>query len=204
MQKRSQKLQDYFLKDINPVIRFLILSDVVVIGAAALLGPIFALFIEDFIVGGSVEVAGIAAGVYLFSKSILQIPMAHLLDKIKGEKDDFWFMFIFTILMSLLPLFYLIIHTPLQLYIIQFALGIFTAFTFPSFMAIFTRHIDKNKESTEWGVYFTLTDIASAGFAVIGGYIAARQRAFRSSSSRLSSYPSSVHYYCFRLSRISS
>ena len=39
-------------------------------------------------------------------------------------------------------------------------------------MAIFTRHIDKKKEGTEWGVYFTLTDLVSAGFAAIGGYIA--------------------------------
>ena len=81
MQQRSQKLKHYFLKDINPVVRFLIISDTVLIGAAGLLGPIFALFIEDFIVGGNAAVAGIAAGVYLFSRSILQIPIAHFLDK---------------------------------------------------------------------------------------------------------------------------
>ena len=39
-------------------------------------------------------------------------------------------------------------------------------------MAIFTRHIDKTKEGTEWGIYFTLTDLISAAFAAVGGYIA--------------------------------
>ncbi len=175
MKKRATKLKHYFLQDINPVIRFLIISDTVLSGAAGLIGPIFALFIEGFIKGGNAAVAGIAAGIYLFTKSVLQIPIAHLIDKIRGEKDDFWIMFIFTILIAFIPLLYLIIDTPLQLYLIQFALGFLTAFTFPTYMAIFTRHIDKEKEGTEWGVYFTLTDLTSAALAAIGGYIATAQ-----------------------------
>lgn len=172
MQQRLTKFRYHFLKDINPVIRFLIISDTVIIGAAGLLGPIFALFIKDFIRGGNEAVAGIAAGVYLFSRSILQVPIAHFIDKIRGEKDDFWFMFGFSILISVIPLFYLIIRIPLHLYIVQFVLGIFSAFTYPSYMAIFTRHIDKEKEGTEWSIYFMLTDITSAILAVVGGYLA--------------------------------
>lgn len=175
MKKRATKLTHYFLKDINPVIRFLILSDTILIGAAGLLGPIFALFIEDFIVGGNEAVAGLAAGIYLFTKSVLQIPIAHFIDKVRGEKDDFWLMFVCTILIALIPLLYLVINTPLQLYAVQFILGFFTAFTFPTYMAIFTRHIDKEKEGTEWGVYFTLTDLTSAAFAAVGGFLATTQ-----------------------------
>jgi len=173
--KRSTKLNNYFLKDINPVIRLLIISDTVIGGAVGLLGPIFALFVEDFIVGGNAAVAGIAAAVYLLTKSVLQIPIANFIDRVRGEKDDFWLMFVFTILISVIPLFYLIIHTPLQLYLVQFVLGFFTAFTFPTYMALFTRHIDKEKEGTEWGVYFTLTDLTSAILAAVGGYVATLQ-----------------------------
>ena len=175
MKQRSTKLGHYFLKDINPVIRLLIISDTVFTGAAGLLGPIFALFIEDFIQGGNAAVAGLAVGIYLFTKSVLQIPIAHFIDIIRGEKDDFWLMFIFTILIAFIPLLYLFINTPLQLYIVQFVLGFFTAFTFPTYMAIFTRHIDKEKEGTEWGLYFTLTDLTSAALAAVGGYIATTQ-----------------------------
>jgi len=173
MRQRSIKLKHYFLKDINPVIRFLILSDTVIIGSAGLLGPIFALFIEDFIMGGDEAVAGIAAGVYLFSRSILQIPIAYFMDKIRGEKDDFWMMVVFSMLTSLIPLLYLFISTPVQLYFVQFLLGFFAAFTYPAYMAIFTRHTDKNKEGVEWGIYFTLTDVTSAILATVGGFIAA-------------------------------
>lgn len=175
MKQRATKLKHYFLKDINPVIRFLIISDTVLMGAAGLLGPIFALFIEDFIRGGNEAVAGLAAGIYLFTKSILQVPIAHFIDRIRGEKDDFWLMFVFTVFIAVIPLLYLIIDTPLELYLVQFVLGLFTAFTFPTYMAIFTRHIDKEKEGTEWGVYFTLTDLTSAALAALGGYVAASE-----------------------------
>lgn len=172
MPKRSTSLQHYFLKDVNPVVRLLIISDTVVIGAAGLLGPIFALFIEDYIIGGNEAVAGLAAGIYLFTKSILQVPIAHVIDKIRGERDDFWLMLVCSILIALIPLLYLVIDTPLQLYFVQFILGIFTAFTFPTYMAIFTRHIDRAKEGMEWGIYFTLTDLTSAALAALGGYLA--------------------------------
>ena len=173
MRPRAINLKHYFLGDINPVIRFLVISDTVILGASGLLGPIFALFIEEFIQGGNEAVAGLAASIYLFTRSVFQIPIAHLIDKIRGEKDDFWFMFVFSILMAVTPLSYLFINTPLELYIVEFFLGLFSAFTYPTFMATFTRHIDREKEGTEWGVYFTLTGLTSALLAAIGGFVAA-------------------------------
>jgi len=171
--KRGIDFNSYFLKSFNPTIKFLIISDVAIVGAGGLIAPVFALFVEDFIQGGNAAVAGMAAAIFLFTKSILQIPVAHFIDKIRGERDDFWILFIFSILMALVPLLYLIVSTPTELFIVQFFYGLFTAMTFPSYMAIFTKHIDKRKEGTEWGVYFTLTDIVSALLAGLGGYMAA-------------------------------
>ncbi|MFH1326132.1 MAG: MFS transporter [Candidatus Falkowbacteria bacterium] len=173
MKKRSINIKHYFLKDINAIIRLLIVSDTVLSGASGLLAPIFALFIEDFIIGGNAITAGVAASIYLVTKSVFQIPIAAFIDRIRGEKDDFYLMFIFTIIIGLIPLLYLFINTPLQLYLVQFILGLFTSFTFPTYMAIFTRHVDKEKEGTEWGVYFTLTDLSGATLAAVGGYVAA-------------------------------
>ena len=172
MKERGTNLKNYFLQDINPVVRFLILSDMIFVGASGLLGPIFALFIENFIEGGNEAVAGLAVGIFLITKSVFQIPIAHIIDKIRGEKDDFWVLVIFTALAAVVPILYLVIDTPIELYFVQFISGLFTALTFPTYMAIFTRHIDKEKEGTEWGVYFTLTDLASAALAALGGYIA--------------------------------
>lgn len=171
MKSRTKKANELFLIGINPVVKFLIISDVLVVGATAMLAPLFALYIESFIKDGSAIVVSVAMGVFLISRSILQIPIATFIDKVKGEKDDFVLMFVFSILMSLTPLLYLIISTPMQLYFVQAILGLFTAITYPSYMAIFTRHVDKNKEGTEWGIYYTMIDLGSAALAVIGGYL---------------------------------
>ena len=172
MAHRDIEPKYYFLREVYPVIRFLIISDTVLFGAAGLLGPVFAIFIEDFIIGGSAATAGLAAGIYLLTKSSLQIPVAQLIDKIKGERDDFMLLFFFSCTTSLIPILYLFIETPLQLYAVQFLLGIFTAFTFPTFTSLFTQHVDTGKEGTEWGVYFTLVDLTGATFSALGGFLA--------------------------------
>jgi hypothetical protein len=159
----------YLLLDINPVIRFMILSDFIWMGALGLLAPIFAIFIEDRITGGNAAVAGAAAAIFLITKSVIQIPIASYIDKRKGEFDDFWIMFITSFCTALLPLLYLFVSTPGELYATQLVYGLLTACTFPSFMGIFTRHIDKAKEGTEWGVYYTITDLSSAFAAFVGG-----------------------------------
>lgn len=169
---RSKISTSLLLKEVSPVIKFLIISDVMVVGAAGMLAPLFALFVEGFIQDGNALVISISMGIYLVARSLLQIPIATIIDKIKGETDDYYLMVIFSMVSALLVLLYLLINQPWQLYLVQLALGITTAITYPSYMAIFTRHIDKTKEGTEWGIYYTLTDLGSAILAIIGGYIA--------------------------------
>lgn len=170
--KRAIHIREYFLLNMNFVVRALILSDVVWTGATGLLGPIFALFIVDYIDGGNAAVAGAAAAIFLITKSIVQIPAATIIDKICGEDDDFNFLFFGSLLGAIIPILYLFVQTPLHLYLVQFIYGATLAFTFPSYMAIFTRHIDKKKEGTEWGIYFTLVDLGSAIAASLGGILA--------------------------------
>ena len=172
--KRARFWYDHFFSDINPVIRWLIVGDVIYYAGAGLLGPIFALFIEDFITGGGAGVAGTAAAVYLITKSVAQIPAGAIVDKICGDRDDFWFMFGGLVVASLTPLAYLFISTPAELYMVQFVLGLALAFNFPSFMGLFTKYLADNKEATVWSMYFTLTDLALAGAAAFGGYVAIR------------------------------
>lgn len=172
MNKKYSGWQNYLMFNFSSVIRWMIISDLIVVGSYGLLGPIFAVFITDYIEGANIQVAGIAMTIFLITKSIAQIPLATVIDKIKGEKDDFWVVFIGSIIMSLIPLAYIFIHTVPQLYLVQAIYGAVTAATFPAYMAIFHRHLDKGKEGTELGVYYTLTDIGSAVTGAIGGSLA--------------------------------
>ena len=164
--------KEYFLLHENTVVRFLTLSEVIYSGAIGLLSPIFAIFIINNIQGGNAAVVGIAATIYLVTKGIVQIPVASIVDKIKGERDDFWTLFIASCFISIAPLGYLLVHTPLQLYIVQFLYGAAVGISFPTYMAVFTRHINKQKEGTAWGIYFTFNDFAAAIAAAIGGVLA--------------------------------
>lgn len=172
MPRRSISFGDFLLKNVSPVIRYLILGDVVYYAGVGLLGPIFALFIVDKIEGGSAEIAGAAIAIFLLTKSLAQIPAGYIIDKVAGEKDDFWFMFGGLLAASVLQFMYLFVHTPFDLFLIQFLMGIALAFNFPSFMALFTRHISEKREATLWSIYYTLLDLLSAGAAAIGGILA--------------------------------
>ncbi|MDP3995350.1 MAG: hypothetical protein Q8P78_01920, partial [bacterium] len=79
--KRSIGIRYYFLKEINPLIRLIIIADILIVGGTAMLAPIFALFIEGFIEGGNEQVAGISVALFLITKSLFQIPIATLLDR---------------------------------------------------------------------------------------------------------------------------
>lgn len=168
-----KKLRSYLtLKKINPVIRIITASDLITISSFGLLSPIFAVFIVDSIEGGSVAVVGFASAAYLISKSIFQIPVAIVADRIKGEKDDFWFLLIGSIIFSVVPLGYIFISLPWQLYLVQFIYGAAAAATIPTGEAIFSRHLDKDKEAIEHGIYGTLIDLAGAVMASLGGFFA--------------------------------
>ena len=162
-------------QNVNPVIRLLIISDIMMLmSRLGLVTPIFAVFITRSISGGNLEVVGISTSIFLLAKSLLQIPASTLIDKIKGERDDFWAMFCGTIMITVAILLYTVINAPWQLYLVQLLYGAAAAFAFPSWMAIFTRHIDRKHEGLEWGLYFTMTDLATAATAAIGGVIAYR------------------------------
>lgn len=158
--------------DVNRVIVFLTFSDFFILSGWGLIGPIFAVYITEQIPGAGVEAVGLASTVYLLLKSGLQVPLANLIDKIRGERDDFLAMLIGSLVMAIVPFLYIIINSIPQLFLAQAIYGIGGALSYPSWLALFTRHIDKNKEGWEWSMYYTITDLSGAGAAAIGGYLA--------------------------------
>ncbi len=134
--------------------------------------PLYALFVEEAIVDANELTIGVSISIFLFSRSLLQVPIAILIDKIKGELDDYYYVVIFSVVVGILHFSFLWVTQVWQLYLLQLLLGTCTAITYPSYMALFTRHIDKGKEGTEWGVYYTFVDVSSAVLATLGGYIA--------------------------------
>lgn len=157
---------------INRVIRFLTISDILMLSGWGLINPIFAVFVTDQIQGGNVEMAGLAITVFLLTKSLVQMPIAWLIDKKRGEIDDFWVMIIGSLIISLSAFLFIFAKNVSQILLIQVVNGFGAALSYPSWLAIFTRHVDTHKEGFEWSLYFTVTDLGGALVAGLGGAIA--------------------------------
>lgn len=159
---------------INKVIKTLIFNNVVLNLGWGLIVPLFAIFILQRVtienIAQAARVIGIAELVYYATKSLAQIPIGRYLDKNHGEKDDFWCMVIGTFINALIPIGYLFSSEPWHIYALQVAHGIAVAMIFPSWAAMFTRHIDKNKEGIEWSVQSTSGNLAFGASAALGGF----------------------------------
>ncbi|MBX4200664.1 MFS transporter [Candidatus Parcubacteria bacterium] len=155
---------------INKVIQILILNNFFLNSGWGLLSPIYTVFIVKYITGGdlakAVEVVGLSTLVYWVLKSILQIPIANLIDKIKGEGDDFWFLFWGTLITAFVPLGFIFSTHIWHIYALQIIYAVGSAMNFPSWSALFTNHIDEGKEALEWSVNSTFLGV---GFGVANG-----------------------------------
>lgn len=156
---------------LNKIIKFLTLSDLAIMTGFSFLAPIFAVFILGNIKGGTLETVGFATSVQIFSKALLEYPIARLLDKKKGDMDEFYCMVIGSISISIVPLLYLVIENPIQLYAVQFIYGIATAMAYPAWMSLFTRHAQKEREGSQWALYATAIGVGTAISAALGGVI---------------------------------
>ena len=147
-------------------------SDFLLVSGFSVFGPVFAVFVTQRIEGGTLAVVGFAAAIFQIFKASLQIPIARYLDKNHGEKDDFYSLMIGSYLIAAIPFFYIFAQTPLHIYLIQALYGVGAAFAIPPWFSIFTRHIDKMQESTEWAVESVSIGIGAAAAASMGGILA--------------------------------
>jgi len=162
----------YFQISINKVIRTLITSDLTLSAGWGFLAPIFAIFILDRIEGGDVSVVGFAVGLYWIVKSIVQPFLARYLDRNHGEIDDFYFLVAGLFVAGLVPLGYLFITQPWQLYLLEFIHAVAMACAIPTWAGIFTRHIDKGQEAFEWSIESTALGFGAGIAGILGGLLA--------------------------------
>ena len=157
---------------INKVIKTLIFSDFLFHNGWGLIGPIFAIFITQQVQGGSLASVGLIAATYWLVKSISQPFIAHFLDITKGEKDDFKFLMAGMIVANLVPLGYIFTTQLWHIFLLEIIRGIAMACVIPTWLGIFTRHIDRGWETFSWSIQSTSMGFAAAFAAAFGGIIA--------------------------------
>lgn len=156
----------------NRVIKILIASDFFLQSGWGMIGPIFAIFLTNQIVGGSLKMVGLVAAVYWLTKSMAQPFIAHQLDKNHGEIDDFRFLVIGMYAANLMPLGYIFSSQPWHIFALEFIRGLAMACVIPTWAGIFTRHIDKGREAFSWSLESTGIGFAAGIAGAAGAWLA--------------------------------
>ncbi|MBD3208078.1 MAG: MFS transporter [Candidatus Nealsonbacteria bacterium] len=159
---------------INKIIKILILSDLIFWSGWGLIAPILAIFITDRIQDGSTLAVGIASGVYWILNSLLRVPFGSFLDGRPGEEDDYVFLVLGLFISAVTPFLFLFARLSWHVYLIQALRAASMAMTLSGYAAIFTRHIDKEKEATEWGLDATFVGLGMGVAGVVGGWAVQR------------------------------
>lgn len=161
--------------EVNKVVLTMVYADFLLISATGFLSPIAAVFITTQIAGATVATVGFATTIFWLVKSAIQIPVSAYADAKHGEQDDYKLMLIGSVIASAVPfLYYWLAREVWHVFLFEVLNGIAYALHVPTWLAIFTRHIDKHKESSEWTLHSNAIGLGFAAAAAIGGVLAER------------------------------
>ncbi len=148
---------------------FLILSDVFILSSFGLIGPIFAVFIKDNLIGGSLTSAGIASAIFFVVKSASQLPLSKYVDK---NHHKLSLLILGTFFIVFVPFIYSFSVSVRGIYFAQVIYGFGTALAYPAWFSLFTTYMDKKHKGFEWSIWSTSVGIGAAITAYLGAKIA--------------------------------
>src|SRR3989344_947335 len=158
------------LDKVNRVVKYMVFSYLVLFVGWGLIAPMFSIFVLDKIEGATLITVGIASAVYWVSRAVVQPFVARILDRQKGERDDYFALLGSLIGIGIAAFWIALVNTELMLYVAQAfhgaALGVYSV----AWPAIFTRHMDKGEVAFDWSL-----DRGSIGLAVAAASIAGAQ-----------------------------
>ncbi len=153
----------------NRTLKLLMFSDIFVITGFGLIEPILAIFVKDNLQGGSIFAAGIASTLFLLTKSAIQLPFSKYVDE---HKDKIRWLIAGVFCMAMVPFLYMSAESINLIYLAQIIYGIGSGLAFPTWLGLWSTHLDKNHESFEWTIYSTTTSVGTALTAGIGALVA--------------------------------
>lgn len=132
--------------------------------------PIFAIYVSG-VKGGSIEAAASVVSVHLIARIIFELVSGRMLLNTTLTKK-----YLFTItgllIIGLSFLGFALSTAVLPVYLFFAVAGMGMGIASPAKNSIFSTHLDKNKETSEWGIYDAAVFVGMALSAALGGFIA--------------------------------
>ncbi len=150
----------------NRALRTFLSAESFIFFAGGLLGPLYAVFVQD--IGGDVLTVGASWSVFMFLSGVGLLLSGRFIDRLRSEKPV---IIASHALQAFGYLGYLFVTTPAHLFAVQMVLGISAAIGFPSRESWFTRFIDKDRIAFQWASWEASYSIAAAAASLIGAVV---------------------------------
>jgi MFS family permease len=160
------------LKKFNKVILLLTLSDAFTWGSFIIIANLAGIYLSTKLGEDTVSFVGIGTSIYFLTRAVLQMPIGHLTDKIKNDKDEIILLVLGILFMGLPYIFYPLITRTFQYYVLQFIFGLGVSLNLPNWRKLFALNLDQGQEGFQYGFYETILSISTAIFSIVVGYIA--------------------------------
>ena len=158
---------------INPLIRVYILAETILFSAYNAVIPIFAIFVTNNISGGSVEIAASSYSTYLIFRVLFEIVSGMKIAKVSDRNKILVTMLGITIV-SISYIGFALSTTIWTIFIFFAVMGIGLGIASPAKNSLFSTHLDKHRETTEWAMLDAAVFTGMALSASLGGFIAMR------------------------------
>ncbi len=150
----------------NKAIRILLFTNGLVLVAGAMLGPIYALFVEK--IGGDLLDASYAFGVFALVAGITTLISGKYSDRLKENE---LILVVGYIIMGVGFFGYMLVDSIFSLLMVQVIIGLGEAIYVPALDTVYSRHVDGHKSGRDWGALEAIEYFASAFGAVAGGFL---------------------------------
>ncbi|CAN5211220.1 hypothetical protein BH09PAT1_BH09PAT1_7700 [soil metagenome] len=156
---------------LNKIIRAYIISESLVWSAWNFVIPILAVFVVDHIKGGSIQTAASAYSIYLISRVIFELICGRILMR-TSDRRKYILAAIGIVTLSLAYICFSF-STSVSTLILGYTIaGIGLGLSSPAKNALFSIHLDKNKEASDWSISDAITFGCMALASSLGGFLA--------------------------------
>lgn len=157
----------------NSIVKAFIISEIFLWSSWNAIIPIFAIFAATKIPGSNTEVAASSFSAYLIVRVIFELITGRYLSKSK-EIQKFVISIMGIILISIGYVGFAQTHNIPFLFLFYGVIGMGLGIASPAKNSLFSMHLDKDKEVTEWSIYDGFVFMGMAMSAAIGGFVANR------------------------------
>ncbi|MBU0706339.1 MFS transporter [Patescibacteria group bacterium] len=159
-------MKKFLLSHFNRAIRILLATNALILLAGAMLGPIYAIFVEE--IGGDLMDASVAGFLFAITAGLITLYTGKYSD---GMRHSDKIVILGYSLIGTGFLLYQLVDSVMSLFAIQILIGIGEAVYSPAFDKLYSKHLDWGKSGTEWGTWESMNYFTAAFGALVGGIL---------------------------------